>query len=70
MFEVVQTEWLRFKKALTGISLFEELVDLHNEYLNSILEKCFLRGTVKDGVADTDLAQERKLQSTFSLIFS
>jgi hypothetical protein len=70
MFEVIQSEWLNFKKALTSISLFEELVDLHNNYLNAILEKCFLRGTVRDGNTDIELAQEKKLQSIFSLIFS
>jgi len=70
MFEVIQSEWLHFKKALTSISLFEELVDLHNNYLNAILEKCFLRGTVRDGNTDIELAQEKKLQSIFSLIFS
>jgi hypothetical protein len=70
MNEVIQTEWLRFKKALTSISLFEELVDLHNGYLNTILEKCFLRGTVRDGNTEVYVMHERKLQQTFNLIFN
>jgi intracellular septation protein A len=61
LYEVIHNQWLQFKKGLTSLTLFEELVDLHNTYLDTVLEKCFLRGTIKDGRAQTDIAQEKKL---------
>ena len=63
--EVIQTQWVYFKNSLENIMLFEELVDLHNNYLDTILDKCFLRGK-----ESKDLGNEKKMQSTLNLIFS
>ena len=70
LYEVIHSQWLHFKKGLASLTLFEELVDLHNSYLDTVLERCFLRGTVNDGRGQTDVAQEKKIQSTLGLIFS
>lgn len=68
--EVIQSQWLAFKTALEKIDLFEELVELHNNYLNTVLAKCFLRRTVQDGADITELSGEKKLQTTLNLIFT
>jgi hypothetical protein len=48
MTEVIEVEWTAFRKSLSKASLFEEIVTLHNRYLDTITEKCFLeRGTGK-----------------------
>lgn len=70
MYEVIQNQWIQFKAQLVRIQLFEELVDLHNNYLNTILSRCFLRGTVKDSQSESYLGEEKRLQSTLNLIFS
>ena len=70
MYEVIQNQWTQFKQQLVKIQLFEELVDLHNNYLNAVLTRCFLRGTVKDNQSETYFGEEKRLQSTLSLIFN
>jgi len=48
MTEVIETEWTSFRKTLTQATLFEEIVTLHNRYLDTIAEKCLLeRGSGK-----------------------
>ena len=48
MTEVIEAEWTNFRKALGKASLFEEIVGLHNRYLDTISDKCFLeRGSGK-----------------------
>ena len=42
MVEVIESSWAMMKQKLAQINLFEELVALHNDYLDVILEKCFL----------------------------
>ena len=41
------------------------MVDLHNNYLDNILDKCFLKGREAK-----EFTTEKKMQTTLSLIFS
>ena len=47
MVAVIQSQWKIFKKQLAQINYFEDLISLHNAYLDTILEKCFL-GRARD----------------------
>jgi hypothetical protein len=48
MTEVIEVEWTNFRKTLGKANLFEDIVTLHNRYLDTISEKCLLeRGTGK-----------------------
>ena len=42
MVAVIQSQWKILKEQLGQINYFEELISLHNSYLDTILEKCFL----------------------------
>ena len=42
MMEVIEAEFSKLKKELAKVNLFEELVALHNQFLDNILEKCML----------------------------
>ena len=40
--DVIQSQWTVFKSKLSQLNYFEELVNLHNQYLDRILAKSFL----------------------------
>lgn len=42
MVAVVQSQWSILKRQLAHVDYFEELIALHNAYLDTVLEKCFL----------------------------
>ena len=58
MVAVVQSQWSILKKQMAQIDYFEELITLHNAYLDTILEKCFLAR-----------ARDKRLQITLNQIF-
>lgn len=53
MTEVIHTAWHHFKSRLPSLNSFEELVDLHREYLNFMLDKSFLQRGKTSRVVDT-----------------
>ena len=57
MVAVIHSQWTILKKQLAQIDYFEELINLHNSYLDTILEKCFLGRT------------DNRLQITLNQIF-
>lgn len=40
--EVISAKWRIFKDALTKIQVFEDIIKLHNEFLDQIMIKCFI----------------------------
>jgi hypothetical protein len=58
MVAVIHSQWTILKKQLAQIDYFEELISLHNSYLDTILEKCFLAR-----------ARDNRLQITLNQIF-
>ena len=42
MTEVIQAAWINLKAKLTTLDVFEDLINLHSEYLDYILDKCFI----------------------------
>jgi len=40
--EVIEAAWSRFRKGMAQIQLFEDLVRIHNEFLDHVLFKCFI----------------------------
>lgn len=40
--EVIEASWKNFKDSLTRIQDFEDLIKLHNDFLDQILVKCFI----------------------------
>ena len=50
MVEVIELSWSILRKKLQTINMFEELVALHNDYLDVIMEKCFIAKAEKSGL--------------------
>ena len=58
MIAVIQAQWTTLKSKLAQINYFEELIALHNQYLDRILDKCFLN------------RPDNRLQITLNQIFT
>jgi hypothetical protein len=42
MTEVITTAWMEVKRKLPTLDNFDDLVELHSEYLDFICDKCFI----------------------------
>mmetsp|Transcript_42979 Transcript_42979/g.31384 ORF Transcript_42979/g.31384 Transcript_42979/m.31384 type:complete len:114 (+) Transcript_42979:44-385(+) len=40
--EVIEALWTKFKESLTNISVFEDLIRLHNDFLDKVMQKCYI----------------------------
>ena len=56
--DVIQSQWTSLKTCLSQLNYFEELVNLHNQYLDRILNKSFLN------------RPDNRLQITLNQIFT
>ena len=42
MVEVIQTSWEQLKRKLAQLQTFEQLIQLHSDYLDRIMDRCFV----------------------------
>ena len=53
MIDVINTSWQNLKKGLPNLNSFEELVDLHRDQLDFMMDKCFLQRGKTSRVVET-----------------